>query len=1615
MILGSLGSALAQEKVQPVKLEKITYLGTYRYSDGVILRAQKANAPQEILFDNTNFTGGFFPPAGSGLPAPQEVLDWATSPGGNVNAFQIGYATSQMTPVDLDIIFYTGTTDQQNGTEITQLTLTGLDGSSSGNPEAFVVDVDISGGNEFDLAAGAFGYGYLIKDDNTGPITANGGTGITEFFRLPPDPTNFRFTSGFAQFHMQLSGQAGESQPPPNDECDTATTVASFPFTETIDTRGATNNPADPMLSCNDDGNQTDGKTVWYVWTPTNNATVNISTDGSDYDTVLGVFTGTCGNLTQVACADVGITDDLIFDATAGVTYYIKVGEFQSGSGAGTLVFSIKEPPSMFQGPESGSIASGAPVSTNDFEGSNRLGKGLQENVGQAAQIIPYRTIDIQTDRKKPLVEPTGPVGSNFVADLSAKTSLKKSGKPPIEMNAPVLQRGFQGIPDNNRFFPPDPIIAVGPDHLVAGTNTDFAIFDKQGNNLFQVDATLWFENVLPGLSETFGPAFDPQIVYDHFAERWVMLYIAASDSASALLLSVSDDSDPLGSWCNWSIPGNQNGSTPNTNLNDYPKLGLDNQAIYVTSNQFDLAAPPGSPSYQYVQIRSIGKQQLYNNTCGAVTWTDFWDLRNPNDLTQATFTTVPAVTFGTPGVEYLVDVDFINTTGSFMNLWSLTDPLGTPTLSGVTVPVTAFTSPPNADQLGGSETLVDVGGRRNRNVVYRDGSVWTAHSVGDENREFAYARYVRIDVNTNTAIEDFAFGAKNFWYSYPAVMPDNNKNLFMAFTRTGLTEFPSARYTGRLDTEPQGLQASALLKSGEANYVRTGGGTRNRWGDYMGIALDPADSSTVWMFIEYAASPANTWGTWVGSTSFTPLSGAQIGFSPDSINFGGVLVGQSSLPFPVTIHNFGDAPLTVSNISLGVPGGAFSLNGLPTLPVNIPSFGDLEFTVIFSPTSEAAVTDLITISSNDAGDPSVGVNLAGTTPANIDLSATTLNVNIQSGQTGSATFTINNTGGQPLNFNVGFTGLGTFTPPSTGPARVSSRFQREVSLNKSNTGVERLTKIRDDIFDDKVPNKYQNGITNFLTDGLELRTLTETMVDASQAANPDTLFQYDVNTQANEVLALGVEFDGTFLWVTGSATSNIADPNRLFKYDVNGNLLETLNQGSTSDVGWTDLAFDGTFLYGIDRDNQSIEQFDPTTGMPTGVTIPSPLPGGRALAYDAVNDRFWISGRGLDIVEIDRSGNVVNTFSNTLGIRGLGWDNTTPGGPFLWAWSDDGNGTLASLFNPATGIFTGITFDGVILSGSDIAGGATFTNKLPTNPPGIGVLIGLHQDVPDMIIGYVTPPSWLTGANPSDGTIAPGGSQMVEVNIDALSLSTANFSAGVVIGSNDPDARRSTIQVNLNVSGATGKQIRVSPISIDFDTVEVGQASSIATIQIFSVGNENLTVTSISDPGSHFILSNLPSLPAQVTAGNMVDFKVTFQPNAAGGLAGTITVSSNDADEPTVDVSLSGFGDMPVSVENRPNTGPKTFSLEQNYPNPFNPTTKIRYSIPENTHVTLKVYNLLGQPVRTLVNGFQGTNNYEVTWDGRSDDGILQSSGVYIVRLKAGNKVQSRKMAYIK
>lgn len=93
----------------------------------------------------------------------------------------------------------------------------------------------------------------------------------------------------------------------------------------------------------------------------------------------------------------------------------------------------------------------------------------------------------------------------------------------------------------------------------------------------------------------------------------------------------------------------------------------------------------------------------------------------------------------------------------------------------------------------------------------------------------------------------------------------------------------------------------------------------------------------------------------------------------------------------------------------------------------------------------------------------------------------------------------------------------------------------------------------------------------------------------------------------------------------------------------------------------------------------------------------------------------------------------------------------------------------------------------------------------------------------------------------------------------------------------------------------------------------------------------------------------------------------------------------------------------------------PKEFALDQNYPNPFNPSTTIKFALPKDAMVILKVYDVLGREVRTLVNERVSAGFQQVVWDGRNEFGAQVASGMYIYHISAGAFVSTKKMMMLK
>ncbi|NCS87820.1 MAG: hypothetical protein AUK34_03590 [Ignavibacteria bacterium CG2_30_36_16] len=110
------------------------------------------------------------------------------------------------------------------------------------------------------------------------------------------------------------------------------------------------------------------------------------------------------------------------------------------------------------------------------------------------------------------------------------------------------------------------------------------------------------------------------------------------------------------------------------------------------------------------------------------------------------------------------------------------------------------------------------------------------------------------------------------------------------------------------------------------------------------------------------------------------------------------------------------------------------------------------------------------------------------------------------------------------------------------------------------------------------------------------------------------------------------------------------------------------------------------------------------------------------------------------------------------------------------------------------------------------------------------------------------------------------------------------------------------------------------------------------------------------------------------------------------------------------------GFTRFPTSIEKIDNNVPDKFVLEQNYPNPFNPNTTIRFSIPQSEIVSIEIYDVQGELVKSLLkNSDQSSGTFELKWDGKDDSGKVVPSGIYFTRMSAGKFNQVQKMVFLK
>jgi hypothetical protein len=435
---------------------------------------------------------------------------------------------------------------------------------------------------------------------------------------------------------------------------------------------------------------------------------------------------------------------------------------------------------------------------------------------------------------------PGRPPAAVFQAPLGFEISaqhhehLKHSTPPPFPVGGseivtdpnsappePADEAQFPG-PLNNGWIPYDAAVAVGPSHVLALVNSSWTVYTKAGVQQAYSTFDAWW-----GLAA--GSPFDPKCFYDdgHF----VMLATSVGNGLANMYVSVSQTDDPTGAWWNYTFDWRLDGATLTGNWGDYPGLGYDDNAIYISANQYTISAN----FFQYAKVRVLDKAALYSGSAG--TYTDFVNLFNA-DGTKA-FTVKPARCLSSSSSEYLLNTR--SGGGNSVTLWRIDGAPGSPTLTRVaTVSVGSYSVPPDAPQKGGSNKVA-TNDCRTQEVVYRDGTVHTAFTerVGSRPKDRRAAlRYLAISTAGAKQKDTTYQGSSGVHLYYPAVTNDANGNLAMFFNRSSGTEYISMYVTKM----PAGgsFGASSLLAAGTTYMIQS------RWGDYSGVHNDPL-TGEVW------------------------------------------------------------------------------------------------------------------------------------------------------------------------------------------------------------------------------------------------------------------------------------------------------------------------------------------------------------------------------------------------------------------------------------------------------------------------------------------------------------------------------------------------------------------------------------------------------------------------------------------------------------------------------------------------------------------------------------------------------------------------------------------------
>jgi hypothetical protein len=473
-----------------------------------------------------------------------------------------------------------------------------------------------------------------------------------------------------------------------------------------------------------------------------------------------------------------------------------------------------------------------------------------------------------QTASAQNLVRPPQP--PSYTSQQLPEALLQFGAQPATEGEELLssVAASWEGMSQTSTIRPPDPHGAAGPNGILQTVNLRIQYWTKVGTSIWgPVNlSTFW-----AGVGNTGTGLSDPRVLYDPGAGRFyaIMQEDTTSSPPQAFLnLAVSKNSNPLSSsttdWYFYRLNISEISGTT-TNGADYPGLGFDGQAVYVTYNMYCLPfATCGT--FKNCQIVVLDKAAI---TSGVGT---YYQVFTPDGFDNA-FTLQPASVLGTnnPGnVAYFGETPLSSSTS--VRLWALSDPLGTRTMTStsVTVPNNGGFIGPGAPQSGTATTIPTLSNRTQGNAFYQNGAVWFCHTAGGSSGK-AIVYYYRVNSNgypssSPTLAESGGIdGGSGVWTYQVSIGASSNGNVGLVYCQSSSTTYPTIMYTART---PGALsfETPTVLK------VSPTFSNSDRWGDYASVTGDPVDNS-LWVTHEWSRSSAlHDWGTWWGNVSLIPL-----------------------------------------------------------------------------------------------------------------------------------------------------------------------------------------------------------------------------------------------------------------------------------------------------------------------------------------------------------------------------------------------------------------------------------------------------------------------------------------------------------------------------------------------------------------------------------------------------------------------------------------------------------------------------------------------------------------------------------------------------------------------